>query len=199
AHCVRVLGAILAFSSGSRKYWGSTDEHPDRLCEQAVSHRRQGVQASIRTPDLSQRRLPATNRQQSSVLGLWTAVRRSPAERNSSKISNGSCGMWALPVLRHTFAPPFRRPLDARFAAYLLPPHNQLWRVTTARRRERRASLSVGRCTEARPPPALAEVMCAQRHMPGPPKGQPASPRDTNHALFLVLCGPNGGSGQPGI
>src|SRR5262245_28669364 len=88
------LVRFLHFRQDPENTGGSTDGHPDRPCEQAVSYRRQGVQASIRAPDLSQRRLPATNRQQSSVLGLWTAVRRSPAECNISKISNGSCGMW---------------------------------------------------------------------------------------------------------
>ena len=49
----------------------------------------------------------------------------------------------------------------------------------------------IGRCTAARP--VLAEVTCAQRHMPAPPKGQPASLRVTNRALLLVICGPKSG------
>src|SRR5262249_47623447 len=39
----------------------------------------------------------------------------------------------------------------------------------------------------------LAEVTWAQRHMSAPPKGQPASLRDTNRALLLMICGPKSG------
>src|SRR5262245_39900890 len=71
------------------------DEHLNRSFKQAVSHRRQEIQALIRASDFSQQRLPATNRQQSLVPSIWTTVRRSPARRKISKISNGSCGMLA--------------------------------------------------------------------------------------------------------